>query len=355
MQRAHIRANDTQKRHQYQRFRDTFRQQFKARSSTPVKKENGEERYPKYPTYPHISDYVRDAGLRIFKRENLARLSSAFELPNTYRVQPAPSTPTPLAATSSPSVSDGDGGLLDSYTSDSEASAVTARSPTPEITRPPTPPHRYRGIDGVCVSEYISTFQNNRLLTVKRKFEVLPGSRVTRNMKRMPERRPITWRSPDGFFNAKPINTTSQNNAIINYSRGREAAEPCTKCAAGNGPFAQCIVGADRANFQDGKGACASCIWSHQATSCSLRPDYWATDTAYVDQDTTIPDMPARELATNGDPVSRSAGFASIAEHRYVRLSSSLDNENPISMRLAMYEARDTFSILKDSLPPLRR
>ncbi|KAK2879515.1 hypothetical protein FQN49_000789 [Arthroderma sp. PD_2] len=320
---------------------------------------------------------------RIFKGKELPTSRPSLELFDIHRARP-----TAVATESSPSFTDDLSSVSDDGdeggTSDPEASAPTTRSPTPEMVLPPTPPPRYRGFNGAPVSEHISKFHGNSLFTIKRKFEALPGSRVTMNMKRMPERRPIVWRNPDGYFNVKPINTTSQNNAIINYPRGREAAEPCTKCADGYGPFEQCIVGADRGNFQDGKGACASCLWANRAASCSLRPDYWATDTAYVDADAatqerrsrsfrqTDSELLNRHVLTAREPsqlpipgpvynesrrslVSRPSGFSSIADHHYVKLSSSIDKQNPISMRLAMYEAKDTHAVLQENLPPLRR
>ncbi|KAM5474536.1 hypothetical protein MauCBS54593_002112 [Microsporum audouinii] len=100
--------------------------------------------------------------------------------------------------------------------------------------------------------------------------QVIPNSQLAASLRDIPCARPIVWR------NGVPRELRNQwtRDASIYFSRGELAAEPCTSCVRGRGPFEQCVRPPNPTGQPPLRGACASCIWTGNPRTCSFHPDH---------------------------------------------------------------------------------
>lgn len=79
--------------------------------------------------------------------------------------------------------------------------------------------------------------------------------------------RDLEWLEP----RAQALDTTYRRKAAKIYTHGTVAdLAPCSRCAAGKGPFRKCVIAWDNEGYI-ANGNCANCYWFHKTSSCSRR------------------------------------------------------------------------------------
>ena len=94
--------------------------------------------------------------------------------------------------------------------------------------------------------------------------EVLPcNAPLVAALKTLPQLRQLALRKGREILN---LRYKKNHEAALGQTRGELARAACADCLKGNGPFAECVVVADRF-----AGACCNCHYSSQGHRCSLR------------------------------------------------------------------------------------
>lgn len=88
----------------------------------------------------------------------------------------------------------------------------------------------------------------------------------------LPFKRRVDFRLfPDGKPIIKDLKDASRNTAAWAQTRGIQVSPSCDYCAAGNGPFASCVVVRNGTGQQFFEGTCANCQFGRRGPKCSLR------------------------------------------------------------------------------------
>ncbi|RAO74193.1 uncharacterized protein BHQ10_010205 [Talaromyces amestolkiae] len=79
--------------------------------------------------------------------------------------------------------------------------------------------------------------------------------------------RDLEWLEP----RAQALDTSYRRKAAKIYTHGTVAdTAPCSRCAAGKGPFRKCVIAWDDQGYI-ANGNCANCYWFHKTSSCNRR------------------------------------------------------------------------------------
>lgn len=93
----------------------------------------------------------------------------------------------------------------------------------------------------------------------------------------LPFKRRVDFRLfPDGKPILKDLKEASRNTAAWAQTRGIQVLPSCDYCAAGNGPFASCVVIRNKTGQRIFEGTCANCQFGRRGPKCSLRGFYMA-------------------------------------------------------------------------------
>lgn len=94
------------------------------------------------------------------------------------------------------------------------------------------------------------------------------STKLLKSIEAFPSVRRIPWREGQELSQSHMDSETrtQEKGAFLLVTRGDIQPRSCTRCAAGNGKFSECV--ALEALFQ---GSCASCVFAHKASECSLR------------------------------------------------------------------------------------
>lgn len=103
----------------------------------------------------------------------------------------------------------------------------------------------------------------------------------------LPFQRRVEFRAgKDGKPLLKDVLEVSRNTAAWVQTRGVQVPQPCSNCAAGNGPFTACVVLRMPNNQRFSDGSCANCYFGHSGSRCSLREFvFWKCSKCDTDTD----------------------------------------------------------------------
>lgn len=135
-----------------------------------------------------------------------------------------------------------------------------------------------------------------------------------------------------------------QADAVIHHSRGSAVDHPCDACAAGNGPFEDCV------RFEDASGdfPCTNCQWSGQNCSFICIPGGGDTTAATMTTATTaLATMNTTATATTNNHINNATAAPQpgpsgrpnpFSDHEFFKLPENINVHDPVQIRKAIRE-----------------